>query len=52
MVGYFVFFRHLTFAAFLAASDLCFFVIFFARAFPPISPPNRPSSTAAGFLPP
>ncbi len=29
---------------FLAESDL-------ARALPPLSPPNRPSITAAGFLP-
>jgi hypothetical protein len=42
------YFFHRAAAAFLALADLCFFVIFAARAFPPFNPPRRPSSTAIG----
>ena len=44
-------FRHLAFAAFLAASLRCFFVIFLALALPPFRPPRRPNSTASGSFP-
>jgi len=37
-------------AAFLAASLRAFFVIPFALALPPLSPPSLPRATAAGFL--
>jgi hypothetical protein len=45
------FFFHLAAAAFFAAATLCAFVILFARAFPPLDPPNLPRATAAGFFP-
>lgn len=45
------FFAHRAAAAFFALSDRCFAVIFAARAFPPLSPPFRPSATAAGSFP-
>jgi hypothetical protein len=38
-------------AAFLAASLRCSGVMLAARAFPPLSPPFRPSATAAGSFP-
>jgi hypothetical protein len=38
-------------AAFLAISVRFFFDKLAARAFPPLSPPSRPSATAAGFFP-
>ena len=37
-------------AAFRAISDRRFLLSFFFRAGPPLSPPNRPSATAAGFF--
>src|SRR4051812_3385639 len=42
---------HRAAAAFLAIVLRCSGVSFFARAFPPLFPPSRPSATAAGFLP-
>jgi hypothetical protein len=48
--GYFSL-AHRARAAFRADSDLCFAVIFSARAFPPLRPPFRPRATAAGSLP-
>jgi hypothetical protein len=41
---------HLATAAFRALSARCSAVNFFARAFPPLRPPSRPSATAAAFL--
>ncbi len=41
---------HRALAAFLAASERSSAVIFAALAFPPLSPPKRPSATAAGFF--
>ena len=42
--------RHLASAAFRHISRRCSAVNLAAVALPPFSPPNRPSSTAAGFL--
>jgi hypothetical protein len=40
-------FRHRDKAASLALVDRCFGESFFARAFPPFNPPNRPKIAAA-----
>jgi hypothetical protein len=42
---------HRVFAAFFAMAFRFRDDSFFALALPPFSPPNRPSATAAGFLP-
>ena len=43
-------FFHRAPAAFRAMALRRFGVSFFARALPPLSPPSRPSATAAGFF--
>jgi hypothetical protein len=42
--------NHRATAAFRALARRCFAVSFRALAFPPLSPPNRPSATAAAFF--
>jgi hypothetical protein len=42
---------HRAMTALRACSDLSLADSFLARAFPPLSPPNLPNATAAGFFP-